>query len=198
MLSPEQIEMRKTRVGGSESPALFGLDKYRSPRDIWKEKLGLAPPFEGNGHTDRGDFLEDGVARWAAKKVGFNPDELEKSDSLLHPKLAHVLATPDRLIRALSGLIVMQVKCPSLNSCRYGWGEPPAKVHAQIQWEMALLEARGETVSSGLIAALIGDDVKVWPVEFEPEVGHEMHERADRWFRDFVLTGVEPDARSAA
>lgn len=68
--SPDWLAYRKTGIGASEAGAVLGVCPWKSPVDVWLEKMGRAPAFDGNNATYWGSLLEDLVAREYAKKVG--------------------------------------------------------------------------------------------------------------------------------
>jgi len=59
-------EVRRTGLGGSDMPVVLGLSQWKSPFELWLEKLGRLPPFAGNEATWFGNQLEHIIAvRWA-------------------------------------------------------------------------------------------------------------------------------------
>jgi len=58
------LQHRKNGLGASESAAALGYSQYQTPLDIYLQKLGLAPAFEGNAATKRGNRLEPIVAQY--------------------------------------------------------------------------------------------------------------------------------------
>ena len=73
MLTQEQQARRLSGLGASEVPAVLGLDPYRSPLDVYLEKTGVLPPFEGNNFTEWGNrqYLKVFNFLWRVKRVEF-------------------------------------------------------------------------------------------------------------------------------
>ena len=95
MLTPAQLELRKTGWGGSEIGALLGVDPFSGPLDVYLKKTEpdwVAPP---NADMERGTFLEDGVAEWYAFRTGTKLERID--ETMRHKTRPLVLATPDRL-----------------------------------------------------------------------------------------------------
>jgi putative phage-type endonuclease len=69
-LTTEQREARRHYIGSSDSPAIMGLDPYRSAADVWLEKTGRAADFAGNDATDRGNYLEPALLAFAEQTLG--------------------------------------------------------------------------------------------------------------------------------
>jgi putative phage-type endonuclease len=119
MLTAEQLEVRKSGVGASESAAVMGLSPYDSPMSIWMRKVGLAE-VEPNEAMEAGTFLEDGIARWYSHMTGATLHHCKTT--LRHPKHKFVLATPDRFIvegRKRVGLVEIK----DVGHVRDDWGE---------------------------------------------------------------------------
>lgn len=71
------LQHRKKGLGASESAAALGYSEHRTPLDIYREKLGLVPPFEGNAYTLRGSRLEDIVAQYFGDGIELEFDEAQ-------------------------------------------------------------------------------------------------------------------------
>lgn len=67
----EWLNAKATRYGGSEAAAIFGLNPFKSPRDVWMDKKGLSQPIEKSFRMKAGNYLEAGVARLWADDAGF-------------------------------------------------------------------------------------------------------------------------------
>ena len=66
----EWLELRKDYIGGSDASAVIGLNPYKSAYELWAEKTGKVPGFEGNLTTKVGAYLEDFVARLFEEETG--------------------------------------------------------------------------------------------------------------------------------
>jgi putative phage-type endonuclease len=87
---------RAKGIGGSELAAILGLDPYRTPLDVWFEKTGRRPRFDGNEATFRGQVMEDAVGAFMERALG---DQWKKLPTGLHvhPDYPWMLGHPDRL-----------------------------------------------------------------------------------------------------
>ncbi len=85
-------------LGASEIAAALGLSQWRSPLEVWLEKTGQAPAFEGNRCTAWGTDLEPALRTWYAREyqvaIWIPPESLTSAE---HPFLR---ATPDGLVLA--------------------------------------------------------------------------------------------------
>lgn len=185
MLTDEQLAARKLGIGGSEVGALVGLNPFAGPFEIYMNKTeGRA--FEGNAHTERGEFLEDGTAKWWAHR---NKAELSNPGTIRHPTKAIVMCTPDRLAKFADGsMLDLSVKVPSRRSQEH-WGEPgtddvPEAYLAQVQWELFILEELVGIREAVIVAPF--DDLACYPVKADPELQGMLVDAAEKFWRDHV------------
>ena len=66
----EWLAIRSKFIGGSDASAVIGLNPYKSAYELWAEKTGRIPPFEGNTTTKVGAYLEDLVAQMFTEETG--------------------------------------------------------------------------------------------------------------------------------
>lgn len=97
MLTQEQLSLRKTGLGGSDIAAIAGLSKYKTPLDIYLEKIGVN---EGTSDPDNsymywGHQLEPVIADEYVKRTG---KSLSICDTKRHPEHSFMLANIDRRI----------------------------------------------------------------------------------------------------
>ena len=147
-LSAEQQARRRTGIGGSDAAAAIGLNPYYSAVELWMEKRGELPPFEGNEATKWGKLLEPAVRQEYAESTGRVvrlPPE-----TLVHPKHTWVVCHPDGVTddgRLYEG---KTARFPD------GWGEPGTD---QVP-EQYLIQCQHSMLVTGLrvadLAVLIG------------------------------------------
>jgi len=73
--SPEWHIWRSEGIGGSESAAILGLSKYKTPYKTWLLRTGQEMPDPINEDMQRGIDLEDGVVKSLCERFGeeFSP-----------------------------------------------------------------------------------------------------------------------------
>ncbi len=110
-MNPEQraewLRERRTYLGGSELAdivlASIGLKGYKTPYEIWAEKMGLAEieDLSDNRHIEWGNRLEDSIAQWYADKTG--RQVVAVNETFRHPDHPFLGANIDRRIVNLPG-----------------------------------------------------------------------------------------------
>jgi putative phage-type endonuclease len=134
----EWLEIRKKGIGGSDSAAIVGLDRYRSPFDVYADKLGLKPEIEDNEAMRQGRDLEDYVAQRFMEATG---KKVRRRNAILqHPEHTFMTANIDRwVVGENAGL---ECKTTSvLNRAKFSQGEFPPNYYVQCVHYMAVTGA---------------------------------------------------------
>lgn len=192
MLTPEQLELRRSGIGSSDIAAVCGLDPHRQPIDVYLDKLGLAERQESTALW-LGDRLEESIARLYEERTG--TALVFPSVTARHQEHPFVLATPDRYWEDGGG--ITEIKNVG------GWmaplwgdaphGAPVDKV-LQVQWQLEVCD-----VDQGHIAALIGGtDFRIYEVERDRELAADLLELARIFWEEHVLARKPPPCDGAA
>jgi len=106
--TPEWLEWRAGGVGASDAPTIMGENPWKSPAQLWAEKVGLvAPPdLSGNPHVQRGNRFEDEA------RMAFEADFQDFAVPLCgqHPEISWLRASFDGILAQGQ---VLEIKCPS-------------------------------------------------------------------------------------
>jgi putative phage-type endonuclease len=132
------LELRKKGIGGSDSAAIVGLDRYRSPFDVYADKLGLRPEIPDNEAMRQGRDLEDYVAQRFMEATG---KKVRRRNAILqHPEYSFMTANIDRwVVGENAGL---ECKTTSvLNRAKFNQGEFPPNYYVQCVHYMAVTGA---------------------------------------------------------
>jgi len=188
MLSAEQLEMRKTRLGASEIPAVAGLAPWSSPMSVFLSRMGLVADLD-ESFTDVGDELEEPIARLVTKRHGLTLNPYP--GSLRHPTREHILATPDRIVVEEEGERThLQIKNVGYRVMRH-WADDslPTYVRAQVEVESAVLG-----VSHCYVAALLGGrDLQFHKVENDEGLASLLMDMGEDFYRKHIATGIPPE-----
>lgn len=95
MLTEEQINKRKNRLGGSDIPAVLGVSPYKTKRQLALEKLGLSEPSPMTNAMRRGNILEPVVAKMFRDETGIKFSKPTKTYE--HPKYSWLVGHFDGL-----------------------------------------------------------------------------------------------------
>ena len=134
----EWLELRKKGIGGSDSAAIVGLDRYRSPFDVYADKLGLRPEIPDNEAMRQGRDLEQYVAERFMEATG---KKVRRRNAMLqHTEYPFMIADIDRwVVGENAGL---ECKTTSvLNRAKFSQGEFPPNYYVQCMHYMAVTGA---------------------------------------------------------
>lgn len=190
MLTSEQLEAR--RIGGSDIGIILGLNPYRMPIDLYREKIGEAQPFQGNEHTQAGEVMEGAIADLYELRTG----RPVRRSNLTHVHKEHDFLTAhiDRI--AVGERRIIEIKNIGRNGAR-AWGDSgtdqvPAHYLAQVHHYMLVLDYP----SADIVAYFGGGDLGIYPVARSAEWDALIVEKA-RAFWQCVQTRTPPEFDAA-
>ncbi len=134
----EWLVLRRKGIGGSDAAAIVGLDRYRSPFDVYADKLGLKPEIPDNEAMRQGRDLEQYVAERFMEATG---KRVRRRNAMLqHPEYPFMIADIDRwIVGENAGL---ECKTTSvLNRAKFSQGEFPPNYYVQCVHYMAVTGA---------------------------------------------------------
>jgi putative phage-type endonuclease len=201
-ISKHQYRDRNHGIGGSDVAAILGLSPYKTPLELWAEKVGHpAHKQQDTVHLRFGQFVEPFVASEFERVTGLYTQE--HTEALTHPEHDFMYGHVDRfVVKEVWDLAVLDGKVctDSLLECKTAglfskddWGpagsdQVPSAYLLQCVWYMAITSC-----STAHIAVLIGNaDFRVYRIERDLELEALVIEKAKRFWFDYVLEGVPP------
>lgn len=131
----EWHDLRRTKIGGSDAPVIAGVSPWRTPYQLWQEKLGLVAGQSSNSHMERGLKLEDQVRLLFVAETGIS----------IQP-MVMLSKEHDWMMASLDGVSsdkkhAVEIKCPGQQDHETAiQGNVPAKYIPQLQHQMKVLE----------------------------------------------------------
>lgn len=193
-LTPEQIEIRRKGIGGSEIGAVLGLSRFGSPLSVWLDKKGLRS-FEGNAMTEWGERMEPVALAWYAERVG---EAFERTPmTFAHPS-APAVATPDAFASNGPGErahALVEVKCPRFLDGEWGPDGSSRVPHGyalQIQWTDMVLRATGLDFARLRIVAMAPGDLRIYEIPRDLELQAMLLKEATAWWERHIIADVAP------
>ena len=150
------LEHRKLGIGGSDASVVCGINKYKSPVELWLDKTDQLPPQEAGEAAYWGTQLESIVRAEFTRRTGIEvtkPDVILQSEE--HPfmlaNLDGVCEVPD------VGACIFEAKTASAYKAGEWEDTIPDEYQLQIQHYMAVTGYAG-----AYIAVLIGGNTFRW------------------------------------
>lgn len=137
----EWLALRRKGIGGSDVPAILGQSPWRTPLDVYLDKLGQAEETPMNDRMQAGIYLEPVVAQMF---IDEHPElEVWKDDYMrAHKEYDFMLANTDRLVRDERGRVgVLEIKTTS-SWAQKTWDEDvPMYYYLQLQHYINIMDA---------------------------------------------------------
>ncbi len=200
---------RLTGLGGSDIGAILGLNPWRTPYQVYMEKIGEAAPFEGNLQTRFGTYAEEFVAQEYCHQTG---QRVQRFNAMLRHPTAPLIGHVDRLVvpegakrasyrQEIRTDLGLEAKTASAFATGRSseWGEsgtdqvPPAYL-VQTAVYMALTGCQHWD-----IAVLFGNqEFRIYHLHRDMELEAMIHDEASRFWTDHVLARNPPTPSSEA
>lgn len=150
------LEYRKQGIGGSDASVVCGINRYKSPVELWLDKTGQIPPQEAGEAAYWGMQLEPFVRAEFTKRTGIEVSQVKQLlQSEEHP---FMLANLDGICEVPDvGTCIFEAKTASAYKAGEWEDTIPDEYMCQIQHYMAVTGYAG-----AYIAVLIGGNTFKW------------------------------------
>ena len=188
MTHEQWVKSRRSGIGGSDVAAVLGLSKYRTPLDIYHQKIDGTQQPE-NQAMYAGKLLEPVVAEWYTKESG--RQVIRDNKIRIHKDFDFLIANLDRVILPQNGegRGILEIKTAGVYAAKYWQEEPPVEYVCQIQH---YLDVTGYTW--GEFAVLIGgQEFKRYLVERDDEFIRLKNERLAAFWYDHIEKRIPPE-----
>jgi putative phage-type endonuclease len=186
---------RKTGIGGSDSAAALGMSPWKSPLQLYLDKIGQSDPVVETDAMRFGNLLEPIVIAEYARRTGQvvlrDPEALRRR----YAAEPHMIAHLDGLVETGNEPIVVEAKTARDDR---GWGDPGTDDIPQAY----LLQATHNMIVAGAkqcdVPVLIrGSDFRIYTVVWRPELV-ELVIAGEREFWEAVQRKEPPSPKTLA
>lgn len=191
-LTEQQIADRRHGIGGSDVAAILEMSPFKSPLDVYLEKIGEADSTQENERMYWGSRLESLVAD--EYSLRHDRKVRRRHQAVVHKKYTWMRANVDRIVINLDRLL--ECKTTSERNAEL-WGEPGTDEIPELYMAQAqhYLIVTGRPVID--VAVLIGgQEYRDYTVEADREIHDMLIEEEHRFWDEHVLRGVPPAPRS--
>ena len=195
-------------IGGSDIAALLGLSPFKTPLELWAQKVGHPTRATAEGiHLRFGQFVEPFVAKEYERRTGLHT--FEHATALHHPEHNFMYGHIDRFVMdsentpaVLEGSVVASslLECKTTSAFNKDeWGEEgsdqvPSAYLLQCAWYMAITGC-----AHADIAVLIGNqDFRIYRIKQDKKLESLMIDQAKRFWYENVLEGVAPQPKNTS
>jgi putative phage-type endonuclease len=190
MITSEQRAERINYIGGSDSAAILGLSRWKTPLQVWAEKAEIVmPEIKENIAMRLGNRLEEIVCEMFAEETG--KTIFEATDTITHPQYPFIRANIDRRIDGENA--ILEVKTASAYKSRE-WDDDQIPIEYVIQCLHYLAVTGADRC---YVAVLIGNQKFIWKtIEADKKVQDDLIRREVKFWNEFVIPKAMPSVRA--
>jgi putative phage-type endonuclease len=179
------LRYRRNGIGGSDIPALFGIDKWKSATEVFFEKTGSPLHLDNLEEIPLRLKIKDFIAKEFANRTGYKL--IRRNAILKHPKYPFMIGSIDRwILNNNAGLM-----CKSIAEYSKGeWSDDkvPYKYILQCQHYMAITNAE-----KWWIALLIGGNkFKQFCIERDNDLIEKIILKERLFWKEHVMNRTPP------
>lgn len=191
----EWLKERRNHLGASDAAAVLGLDPFRSPIDVWVEKVHpeLLDEQE-NDFLEFGHDVEPAIERRyerETQRTVYHPEPA----IVVHPRYPELACTPDGLSDTPDAIVV-EYKFQKWSDTfgAEGSDEIPDNYLTQVCHQMACTNRERADV-----AVMPGaPPIRVYRAYRDRELENQLIDRLRAWWADHVVKGIEPAIDASA
>jgi len=183
-------QSRQTGLGGSDIATLLGINPFSTKFKLYLQKRGELAPEPDNSRTKAGRVMEAVIAAMVSDREGCKLRRVNRT--LRHPKHDFLIAHIDRDFVGISKGLEIKNVSPRM---AYLWGkdgQPDAVAEyyvPQPHHYMLVMDYPEFDVA----AYFGGDDLRIYPMERDPEMDELIIETAHDFWHNHVLAGIPPE-----
>lgn len=183
----EWLENRHGGIGSSEVATILGLNRYKSPLQLWREKRGMEPPKAENAAMRLGHRLEPVVAdEWELATGRRYIRNTAKDYIVFTDEAPWRRVSPDREFKAGKDKGILECKSTMMTvdddllACWY----------VQLQYQLGVCG-----YEFGSVAWLRnGRELDYQDFDFSPSTFERICSAVDEFWHKNIIEGIQPDA----
>lgn len=191
----EWLAGRHAGIGASEAAAVLGLSRYKSPLEVYLEKIGELGPQDDSERMYWGRKLEAIIAQEYSIRTGLKVNLNEDYTVLVHPDHEWMRCTLDAIAHD-SEKGPGNVQCKNVDRfSAHEWADGvPEEYLIQVMHEMAVAG-----FNWGCLAVLIGgNQFKAYEFERDNELIDLIIEHEGNFWKENVMKKIPPSATGAS
>lgn len=179
---------RRKGLGASDAAAVMGLNPFRTPLDVWIDKVrpDLIKESVNQDLLDFGNDVEPAIERAYERQTRV---ALAHHDPVQHPEFPEIRCTPDRI--TLDRRKLVQLKWETRFSDKFGrpgTDEVPDAYLIQCAHEMVCVGCEFEDIAT----MHAGPPLLIFPLHRDRELEKRIIDYERGWWNDYVVKQVEP------
>lgn len=178
---------RNKFIGGSDVAAILGINRYRTPYEVWDEKKNGNRPFSGNQFTEWGTKLEPVIVDHFAQTHGVNVTN--RNDRYISGSISFLGCHPDGIAEINGQKCLIECKTVGSNAFKHWSNELPLEYYCQVQHNMFVTGCQ-----KAYFICLVLDDRNYFEIEvnFDSEFVKKQNEYLSKWWETYIVGSETP------
>lgn len=189
-LTKKQLIARKQGIGGSDAAAILGLSQWKTPLDVFFDKLDTAEPNDDiiSPFMEWGNRLESAIVQKFQEEMGV---ECKVTDETFkHPDYPFMLANIDALLPSENA--ILECKTTSVHA-KDKWGLPMTDDIPKDYLIQCAHYAEVLNVAKVYIAVLIGgNEFRIYKYDRSARLGNALIQKEHDFWHNNVLNKIPP------
>lgn len=145
--SNQWLELRRFKITATDISVIIETNPFKTPLELWEEKLGIRAPQKTNAAMERGQRLEPEARELACNQIGmdFKPCvwESDQFPWAMASLDGYCLYEPENTdLKETSSLNILEIKCPKAETHDDALdGKITPYYSDQIQWQLMVAQA---------------------------------------------------------
>lgn len=193
-ITERQRQQRQQQLGSSDAAAAVGVSKWKTPLQLYLEKLGRIEPEPQNFAMEAGNAFEDGVLALAEKKLGVRP---RRNVRRVHPEFKWWVSHLDGQLDIDGQAIPIDAK---FSADTEDWGTSgsdlvPEEHLIQLHHQCASVGAPYGYVAAFLFGSFGKRRFELYRIDIDPELAAFVRDGLERFWH-CVVNQTEPENAS--
>ena len=176
--SPEWVDWRRNGLGASDLPTIVGCNPYQGEYQLWAQKRGLTPAFEGNAATRWGHRMETLGIEVYQETTGL---EVIRGETFADDRWPNLWAT-------LDGRVAGTRRGVEIKYASRAWDGIPERVTVQALAQMGI----GDLESVDVVHLTNHGEPTVHRIERVDSAIADLLDVGEAWWTRYVIGDEEP------
>jgi putative phage-type endonuclease len=185
----EFLERRRAGIGGSDVSAIVGVNKWATPLDVWRSKVGqIEDQGDVPDHIHFGNVLEDVVAQEFQRRTGLAVQRRNKM--YVDDQEPCLIANIDRYVTGERAILECKTSSAFMAS---EWGESGSDEVPDAYICQCLHYMSVTGYQKCYLAVLLGgNDFRTYEIPYNDKLARHLREKSVSFWRDYVETMTPP------
>ena len=184
------LNKRYEGIGASESSAILGVSEYKTPLQVWYEKVYREPAQHQNYLMRAGQYFELGIIDWLKDQLVSVSEVINTKVIYISKEVPYLFCTPDAVLRFDDGSQSF-IEVKYVENAWHKWDNGIPLVY-QIQCQHQMFVAGLDYMYLGVY--IVHEGFRHWEIKRDDDFIETLVQELMFFWNEFVLTKRKPPA----